>query len=213
MQPHVMLIVGNEQKFLAGIKQFESYVRHELKLGKRVTRMLAAYRKSQEILDEIWDAAEKARRGRSPFVLVYHGHGYPNCFSPNGDDIGYEKLGQVLTDTTFLFIDDSCYSGSCIDVFTEQKLLPDFGSVIAAAKSDEETAGGDKFLNDVVDSFRSKKPFMKKKGRQIAGKLGHTQGPRNADSFEIAKTAEPRGQIVYESVRYGKALDYLLFPK
>ena len=73
MQPHVMLIVGNEQKFLAGIKQFESYVRHELKLGKRVTRMLAAYRKSQEILDEIWDAgAEKNRERRYERRITIH---------------------------------------------------------------------------------------------------------------------------------------------
>lgn len=226
MHPQVTLIVGNEHRFVEPMAKVEKYVRRECKIPKQhVTTLLSAYLERQRILDTIWDAAEKARRRKAPLVVVYCGHGYQGGFCPNGGDIQYEDVAVVMREVPFMFVNSSCYSGSSIDLFKERGLIPEHGSIIADAPRDMESSAGRIFLNDVVESWRAGRPFMKRKRRLPQETTLHmAEGTFLDDGKEVILKPEifaekvyasPRreGAVVYETVRCGKSFDYLMFPK
>src|SRR3989344_4158765 len=179
MNPQVLLLAGNEHRFLEPLDMFERYVRKECKIPKKqVTAARGAYLENQRVLDAIWDEAVRARNRKTAFVFVYFGHGYKRGFSPHGGEIDYKDVAQVIIDVPFLFVNATCYSGKSIRVFDSVGLLRQ-GSVIADARHNQETDGGVIFLQDVVDSWRNEKPFMRRIRREQLVKTSvdfHSEG-------------------------------------
>jgi len=224
----VLLLVGNERRFLDTMKLFEKYVLNEVRVPKEnVHRLLCAYLTTNKLLQKISGVVERAKQENSTVVLYYYGHGFKGGFSPTGDSIDYNLLAKMLVGVQFLFINASCHAGSAIRTMKHSRLLPRHGSVIAITPADTRTDKGESFLCDILDSFRRRKPFLKRvvrmmiTGKEILDFSDHVEstddGIERIDSLDWKTTKityrRPRpGPVMYTPLRSGKQLDHLLYP-
>ncbi len=224
------ILVGNEVGFLNDMIEFSDYLTNEVKTSQ-INIIRGAFLTNNQILENLNNISEEAKEKRLPVVLFYTGHGDRNVFSPNRSTIPYQELGVRLQGSEFFFINSSCYSGTSIEALKEMKLLPKKGSVIALSPSDKTTINGDLFLSDLIDSYRKRKPFLKRKRRflpygysEVTFPLDHSYESKKDESGNetviIDKIIKPtiryikpeESEVLYEPVRCGKSLDHLLYP-
>jgi|SRR3989344_296478 len=212
MDTYALLLAGNEPRHWRNIASFGNYLWGETPLKPLNTKMLFCHTLSkEEILKEVSETFCQAQAQQGRVVLLYAGHGGKGRFSPDGtikNGIPYASLAQTIPwGVDFLFINDSCYSGSALRSFQRASLVPDYGSIIASSAEDELSMS---IVEELIYNFRS---------RQL-----YTEAP-NVFSIDTKVTEiEKDGKIIldlgpkikkpYRKVlRVGKARDYWLFPK
>ena len=236
---YVLLMVGNERRFLDETKLFYDYIVQETNVpSSNVELFLGAYKTKAETLTAVERTFEKAEKKKgAKVVLFYNGHGHEEFFGVNGENIYYEELVDAIDpNVNFLFINFSCHAGGAIPIFKRKGLLPRIGSVVAATQTAQEYGAGNLFLTDLIDHYRQRKPYLRRKvgSQKIEGKniLNFREGEEPEQKIskngrllrEIitdlswserrVKFRRPKaGGSIFKPQRYGKCLDYLLFAK
>lgn len=175
-------------------------------------------------------------------VVYYYGHGWQRGITPTeytADGTQYERIALHFT-RPFIFILDSCYSGSAIGVFSSMGLLPRRGLVLASSRSDEISRGSE-FTDGLLNSLQNSKPYDRKtvqepyvlgmtdlrvgsmkeklkpgeKAKPFPFDRLHSEGGNQMaakDRILIYKEIKVRRDVQHP-VRSGRHWDYLLFAK
>ncbi|MEK6867597.1 MAG: hypothetical protein AABX98_02125 [Nanoarchaeota archaeon] len=211
----VLLISGNEAYHAPQLRRFGRYLVTNAGIDKgRVVYLSGAVQSNNEILaatKQFIDNAKALRDAQKPgtghhLVVGYHGHGFPSGFCPDGTPTSYYNLVHIIGfDISFLFINNSCYSGAAVEAFRECGLLPSFGSVIASTRS-YKPSYGTIFLEELVASWKQGKEFRRQKMRLLIENEQPISTPSNASPFSQYKT------YVQIPTRAGISLDHVLYP-
>ena len=167
-------------------------------------------------------------------AVMYIGHGNYGIFSPNGITLGYNKFVRYFGDLSgdFIFVNDSCHSGSCMQFFNREGLLPDRGQVIASARESEKSYS-DHFYRSFLSSLINRKRYKKRVvGRYVRSgsyeaEKWYTKNqaspiPRrknkptvNLDTSQLVIKPQTDWVLIEQSHPrvMGKPLEHLLFPE
>lgn len=238
---YALLIAGDEPRASEETEEFQRYLIDEANFNPRMvqTMFVRAYNDYyllDQVKNSLWIANTKAPN--EPKVLIYCGGGaeggicpvtkdsYANItYAPLNRHIRYEKLGGLFCDEErVLFINNCPYSGSAIPIFTNLGILPKRGSVIASAGS-KELSSGESFQNTLIDAFRQRKPYRKRKilfrpetryEKRIATleqKFNPVSGRwENKGEKIVEHWYKTSPAITQHPQRCGLSLDHLLFP-
>ena len=128
----------------------------------------------------------------------------------------------------FIFINNSCYSGSVVEAFRKQGLIPKHGLVLTSASAWEKSAN--RILRRLLPTWRSRKKFLKRNNwKVISGKMvvkfSNDLLETTEDGIEVISSIDPYAlqEFMFKKPRLtsanastfqrcGKSLDYLLFP-
>lgn len=217
---HVLIMCGQEYRFLEATQWFEDHFRDNVKIPEeKVSVIRCAYRDHNSTVQHMHDFLVKPSQAEpTNIVLAYIGHGNVGRMSPNAENpIYYEELACMLGEHNghFVFINGSCYSGSSIDIIVAQGLHKK-GLILTSVPNDESVAGNS-FEQHVLEAYQNGAPFyptadmgtplitiepLKEKRIEREGKI-----PLIILDFgsELEMVGIPQ--------RKGKRLDYLLYPK
>ena len=168
---YALLISGNESRFAEGILKFQEFLLTQSNFNPRKIRVIFCnYLGNDYIIEETQLFFDKVRdeKPKANVVIVYNGHGGKGSFWPNPVSLSYEEWVKLIDHHgKFIFINNSCYSGSAIEAFEKVGILPKKGLVISSSKSDE-LSYGDYFLDTLLESYLNKQPFVPKEiGRTV----------------------------------------------
>ncbi len=204
---YALLIAGDEERFAADINGIKEFLVDEALFDQ--TRINLFYGSHHNIKTEIESFFNKIKGQK--VVIVYSGHGNKGKIYPTKIPLQYEELGKLISSVgQFIFINDTCYSGSCIPIFTPS-LLPEKGLVITSCQEDEKTnlpeSMNSLFLENIISSYRKKQPF--KPILQPKWPV-HVLDFSTSTSYEMVETPIEKLQ---HPQRCGLSLDHLLFPQ
>ena len=154
-------------------------------------------------------------------VVVYVGHGFRGVFHPYGHKMSYEEFASMFKFRgDFIFINESCYSGSCVGEFQFQRLLPDKGLVITSSAEDENSHTA-VFKESLFERFRSGSSYgvdMIAQQVEVADFSKPEQiksmSKRQRELIEwSALEGKPQFEVLQHPVRTGKDLEHLLFTR
>ncbi len=206
----VLLISGNEERYFPELKAFADHLIADARIHPSYLEYLSGRMHTNDpLMDQVDDFVHRVRERQKlqnldhHFVLVYHGHGLPAGFCPDGAPTPYQGLADIIGfDVPFLFINSCCYAGEAIEVFRDNKLLPHRGSVIASSHS-YKPSYGTLFLDELLDAYRNKQPFRRRK----ISFLGQAD-----ESIQLPETKkEELKRYVQHPTRAGLGLDHLLY--
>lgn len=235
---HALLISGDEPRFFGDVLKFQRFLLEELNFDPNQVRIIFCTT-GRQLMEQTGSFFENLRDEQPHnVVMLYAGHGGPEGFFQNRFQLAYEEWGRLIThDGDFVFINDSCYSGSSIDAFVRLGLLPQKELVIASSRADEKSYGGI-FLEDLIQSYRNNQPFKRTElGPKINGKIVLIPPPEerrtinqliydfvmrlrgievirvNSLEYEerYVQFEKPKMDVIQHPQRYGKDLDYILF--
>lgn len=222
---YALLIAGDEERFVLEIDRIWNYLIFDA--GYDPSRVYTT--QGATILAETKKIFKRVKREnqREDVILWYSGHGGKGVISAGRDQIFYEDFGRCINPHgKFIFINDSCYSGSTIAAFKKLDLLPHLGMVLTSSAADEESEG-DLFSRRLLDSWRQQKYFKEQKISRIEKTVVLESLDQEMPTYvdENGETVCVIGNIgVKERVisqhkvdiqhpqRYGLNLDALLFP-
>ena len=207
-----LLVAGSEPRFLSNTNLIYDYFISSAGFSfSKITVLSAAKTPSRKILPKIEDFL--FRRDSEPIVFVYSGHGLPGkiCPSPSSS-ITYATLADSFLGVlgNFIFIDACCYAGSALPFFMDAYLIPQRGLFLGSTPANE-TANGRSFLEGLIDSYSRKKYFSKRMDLKQP-KFSSVYSTPNVDNPLSFSSKKSSSKIKYP-VRFGLALDYLLFSK
>lgn len=159
---------------------------------------------------------------RANVVVCSDAHGEPGVFTLNGRDIQYPRFATYFDiNGDLIFLNNACFSGSCIDAFIESGLLPDRSMVIASSRHNEETYSF-RLFNQLIAAYSRQQEYKPRRlghlmrvrpsqtGKPRKIKIGH-RAASLIDAEEIRTTDyDDRRQ---HPIKEGKSLDYLLFAR
>ena len=185
---HVLLIHDDEKQFWKDTENFYAFLSQEVGIPQDLITSVPFFSNQHRTIEIIESFFLKLPKFRTvDIVVVYNGHGFQGEFLPNGIPIIYERFAVYFDiKGDFIFVNNCCYSGSCIDTFLNDGLLPDKGLVIASSRYNQKSY--DSFLEALKRAYRAGREY---KPRQLGRVKGKIQNP----------------------VRCGKSLDHLLFAK
>lgn len=181
-QTYALLIAGDEQRFLEGVTKFRKFLVDDLFFNPENIQVVLGSEGANHICVQTELFFKNAKRNGDSHnaVILYYGHGEVGKLFPR-EGVPYEEWGRSIdSDFNFVFVNDSCYSGSSIPVFHKLGLLPDKGLVIASA-GNHELSYGDKFLNTLIQLYsRGMIPRIRR------------LGSKQKKVYKIKSTVDPR---------------------
>ncbi|MBI2558056.1 hypothetical protein HYW20_01930 [Candidatus Woesearchaeota archaeon] len=224
-ETYALLISGNGQHFTDDIKNFQLFLLDELDFNPKKVRLLLGSNGNNYIFEQTESFFKDVKSdGTHDVVIAHRGHGGIGNFSPvdevafsrTREAISYEEFGKLISHHgDFVFINDCCYSGSVIKPFKKIDLLPKNGLVLASARPDEYSLGGN-YQNQLVEAFRIRREYRRRKPIEGEGDLEYMRpivdptckkGEYVVGYRKVSKTIK----IVQHPMRSGKTLDHLLF--
>ena len=215
---HVLLIHGDEKRFLQETENFYAFLSQEVGIPRDLITNVPSVSNQHQTIDRIESFFLKLPRFRPVnIVVVYNGHGLQGQFLSNDVPIFYERF-TIYFDVKgdFIFVNNCCYSGSCIDAFLNDGLLPDKGLVIAASRHDQKSYD-DVLLEALKRAYRAGREYKPKQlGRSYVvikkqkSKTKSSIGQRKVDYDDNLWVERIRDER-QNPVRCGKSLDHLLF--
>ncbi len=243
-ETYALLISGNEPRFAEKTLNFQEFLLNELKFNPKRTRVIfCTYLGNEYIMEETkMFLEEMMNQGKRPsFLSLYNGHGGKGTFWPNDASLTYEEWGKLIDcRNDFIFINNSCYSGSSVEAFSQLGLLPRRGLVLASSKADEQSQGN-VFLDELMEHWRKNKAYRKRAITEVVAidgysivKIPHGKTPKGLPEvgtvmedestyggyvyghYSITERMLKRPKVISKRVlqhpvRTGKSLDYLLF--
>ena len=107
----VLLISGNEERYFPELKVLADHIIADARIHPSHLEYLSGRMHTNDILlEHVDDFVHRVRERQKPtdynhhFVLVYHGHGLPVGFCPDGTPASYQELADIIGfDLPFLF--------------------------------------------------------------------------------------------------------------
>jgi len=201
------LIAGDEERFKAQALEWKRYLIREAWIKPS---QIAIYYKPEAPVGGLSGVLEQAEAfffspPAADILLLYTGHGLVGSFSPitHESPISYRKLAKLIPrKSKTIFINDSCYSGSCIPIFWEEGILPEKGLVLTSADS-TELSYGNPFHRNILQAFRQREPYKEREITFFEEKCEIITGINyQINPFSIRQHPQ----------RCGLDLDHLLFP-
>ena len=238
--PRVLIMTGDEERevgspcrFSEEAYRFANYLNEVL--GYEPSRMdVLLQLGADQMRESMAEFFARAMRGKSrPALIIYYaGHGLKGWICPWAAFVHYDELADRLAryDGEFVFINDSCSSGSAVPVFQRWGLL-DRGLVLAASRSNEQSSGR-YFIDAFLWSVSHGQPFKRRAIAEIERHGSELVYFANEGVCEVIRIcadglplynprpvsfAPKRHPVVVQNeiqhpVRAGRSLDYLLFP-
>jgi|SRR3989338_20700 len=162
-QLHALLLSGDELMFLEGSTTLRDYLMDDVGIPRDRVNYVPFSQNLRFVAKEVGGFFDRLPKDAKIDVFIgYSGHGDPGVFYPNGQRLSYEDFARLINNNgRFIFLNDSCYSGSSVAAFTNMGLLPERGMLLAAS-GDNERAHDYLFTEAVIESFRNRRPFRKK---------------------------------------------------
>lgn len=227
-----LLISGDESRFGDSVLKFQNFLVDEANFNPDIIRIIfCTYLGNRYIVEETQMFFDKLKRqgNNGNVVSAYFGHGGKGGFWPSDVSLTYQEWGRLINnDGDFIFINESCYSGSSIPALRQIGLLPKKALVIASSQENEYSYG-DLFSDDLIESYRNRQPFRKRK-IVVSSIDGEVRVNPNAEMVIIKRESDgiykkilnpryiygvtyrmPKDHTVQHPKRAGKTLDYLLF--
>ncbi|MEK6983756.1 MAG: hypothetical protein AABX33_04240 [Nanoarchaeota archaeon] len=162
---YALLIGANEPRFADATAKFRIFLLNELGYNpNRISMILGS--EDEYILGKTALFFERLKREsqNGNAVILYCGHGGQGTFYPHGRSLSYRDWARFIDhEGNFVFINESCYSGSAIDSFREIGLLPDRGLVITSCARNEKSHGTTCFLDKLIECYLDGEVFRRKK--------------------------------------------------
>ncbi len=230
---HALLIAGDESRFANGLAKFRRFLFDDVGLNPHNERtILCTYMGNDYLLEETRLFFDRLPKGSVyNVVILYHGHGGKGRFFPNDSSLSYEEWGRLVSSNgNFIYINDSCYSGSAIDSFERIGLLPEKGMVIASSRS-HELSYGNVFLSHLIENYQNRRTFrrrvigngtsegyftVKPSRRKLETKLVEGKSitfEYIPETWHYIRYKRPKILKPQHPVRSGKSLDHLLFKR
>ena len=215
---YVLLMYGGVRP--GGILQFNKFLKQE---GGMPNRMIYLVSHWEEPEHEIMKFLRMVYEAQAANVLtVYDGHGEDGIFFPNGREFTYQRFASFFDiKGDLIFINNACFSGSCVDAFSEAGLLPDRSMVLASSRPTETTYRS-RFLNELIKSYQLGKHYNPRQIGRVY-KLIQSNGRRKRKmriSIREFNSTDPEkiNEDNYEDqrqhpIKVGKSLDHLLFAR
>ena len=162
---YALLISGEELRHIDGVAKFKIFLLNELNFSPENIEVVIG-QEERLIFGRTLRFFERVKdeNSQSDVVLLYNGHGGRGTFFPHSASSSYSGWGRLIDhEGDFIFINDSCYSGSSIDSFKEIGLLPHKGMLQTSASRDEWSYGSVNFLDKLVESYLTNQSFRRKK--------------------------------------------------
>lgn len=230
-QLHALLISGEERRFIEATLEFQKFLVKDVGLDTKDIRVImCTYMGNDYIMEESQLFFERLPRDGtiSDVVLLYNGHGGKGHFFPNDSSLTYEQWAKLIANNgDFIFINNSCYSGSAEEPLTRLGLLPEKGLLLASSNKNEVSYGYN-FLELLIKCYRDNKAFRRKEiaDEEITsiaiatfpkGKNRYTEGYLATIGYKESPFKRLKNPILIGGKQHpvisGKNLDYLLFKK
>ena len=226
-QTYALLISGDELRFIHSISTFQQFLLNEVGIPRDRIRLVSYHESKNYAIDEIGDFFRTLPKDMlADVVIVYNGHGLEGKFFPNGQELRYKDFGRLIAKlipntADYIFLNDSCYSGSCVPPFADVGLLPRRGMILASNSADKKS-DYDVFVQRVMDTYRKRRPFTKRVVGMLVIEMGEFMKPHlivdKSGQENIVFPYHPTSDrmvlgSIQHPVRAGKSLDHLLFSK
>lgn len=200
---YALLIAGDENRFVESIDRIRSYLLNEVGFDHKKT-WTCNHSTNESALKTIGRFVQEINATENQdAVVVYSGHGLRGSFCPHPENpISYQHLARTFKEMTgrIIFINDSCYSGSCIPAFKDFGIIPEAGLVITSSNDNEES-WSNFFHYRLIGSFKERLPFKP------------TEISYNVNNPLLSKGVVFHPEIYQHPQRCGLNLDHLLFPQ
>jgi len=214
---HVLLIHGNEKRFWLETANFYAFLSQEVGIPKDLITNVPFVSNQHQTIDTIESFFLKLPKFRTvDIAVVYSGHGLSGEFLPNEIPFTYEAFAVYFdVKGDFIFVNNCCYSGSCIDTFLNESLLPDKGLVIASSRHNQKSYDN-KFLEALKRAYRNGREYKPKQlGRRYVIEKRKSKTKSSIDQQKWDYYNNLWVEIIRDErqnpVRCGKSLDHLLF--
>ncbi len=204
-----LCVAGERDEYVTELSQFYQYLVDEAGFPEKHSYFMSGARHTDRQVRKAIKFLFEETRSRGPShtaVLVYNGHGAEDGISPVDGIITYDEIAKYMGGVRFLFINNCCSSGAVIEYWRERKLLPHYGSVLAATDLHDDIVGA-LFLNALIQSAKHRKPFRKRiLFPYYEESAGVVDGEEGTEFVKVERSSKqyPR--------RCGIFLDNLLYP-
>src|SRR3989344_853523 len=209
---YVLLMYGNVYPW--GVLGFNKFLREEVGIPNQRINLMRHWEEPERQIMEFLGSLPRSQKAN--LLVVCDAHGGPGDFSLNGRDISYQKFASYFDiNGDLIFLNNTCFSGSCIEAFSEAGLLPSRSMVISSSQHDEASYRS-RLLDELIKSYSKRLEY---KPRQL-GYLYRVTGQKkkirvgkraaryiSADELKTEEYEDERQHPVKE----GKSLDHLLF--
>ena len=199
-----LLIAGDEARFVEEVDYIRRYLLNKVGFDHKKT-WTCNHSTNESVLKTIERFVQEVNATEKPqdAVVVYSGHGLQGSFCPHPENpIPYQNLARFLKEITgrTIFINDSCYSGSCITAFRDFGILPEAGLVITSSNDGEES-WSNFFHYMLTGFFKERLPYQP------------TEIPFSLTDPLQSSDVASSGLVYQHPQRCGLSLDHLLFPQ
>jgi len=168
---YALLISGDEPRFAQESTYFQNFLTNEARFNpKNIRHIICTHHARDCILEgtQTFINLAKELTDNPNILFLYNGHGRKGSFGGERNffsirtSLKYSRWAKLIRDCgKYIFINDSCHSGSSIKAFEKQGLLPNKGMVITSSATDELSCDW-KFLNRLIKSYKNREPFTNK---------------------------------------------------
>ena len=164
---YVLLIAGNERRFLDDVLEFNRYLTKEVGLPQDRISTITNNRIGRQYFYPQVESFFKSLTIDDSFndvVILYRGHGNMSSMLPNIYlIIRYDHFaGYITNNGNFIFINGSCCAVGAIPVFQQLGLLLHKGMILASSQRTEES-NSELFMNSLYRHLRQRREFQSNK--------------------------------------------------
>ena len=215
---YTLLMYGNVYPW--GVLTFNKFLREVVEIPYQRIHLVHKFDEPEQAIIKFLSSLP---RFQSTNVLVAcDAHGDPGEFTLNGRNISYRRLASYFDiPGDLIFLNNACFSGSCIDAFLEAGLLPDKSMVITSSQHDEASYRY-RLFDELIKYYSQRREY---KPRRIGHlyrinkstiearkkvRIGHRAARLIGTDELMNEDYEDKRQ---QPVKIGKSLDHLLFAK